>query len=338
MRLGRRLGFVLGFVAVLGGAGASVRAQQALTWTSGAVGGGWYAICGGIADLMREKAGLDIKVVPGGGAQNAVLIQKGDAEIGMGLPPLLQAAANGEDPYRGQKMGDLRALAGNMSLNTVHFYVGADSPFASMSVEEIIRGRKPIRLAISRPGLSDVWAFEKIMRFYGLCAGPRVEECYRTWQTAGAKFVRGSYAEQARAFTSRNVDGAFAFLAVPADSITEASVGRPLKLLPLSEPLLEHLARFGIGKGAIPPGTYPKALNGKEPIASATMGTTVIVSAKMADDLAYTLTQTLNDNAERVRKLHASLADYDPAVGYLQLGVPLHPGAERYYREKGYLK
>src|SRR5262249_11684657 len=193
-------------------------------------------------ELMREKAGLDIKVVPGGGAQNAVLIQKGEAEIGMGLPPLLQAAASGEDPYRGQKMPDLRALAGNMSPTPGHFYVAADSPVASMSVEDIVRGRRPIRLAISRPGLSDVWAFEKIMRFYGLCAGPRVEECYRTWQAAGAKFVRGSYAEQARAFTSHNVDGTFAFLAVPADSITEARLGRPRKLLPLAEALLEPLA------------------------------------------------------------------------------------------------
>src|SRR5262252_2450707 len=131
----------MGFIAVLVTADLPARAQQSLTWTSGAVGGGWYSMCGGIAELMRDKAGLDIKVVPGGGAQNAVLIQKGEAQIGMGLPPLLQAAA--------------------------------DSAFASMTLEEIVRGRKPIRLAISRPGLSDVWAFEKIMRFYGLCAGPR---------------------------------------------------------------------------------------------------------------------------------------------------------------------
>src|SRR5262245_13215153 len=90
--------------------GAAV-AQQSLTWTAGAVGGGWYAISGGMAELMREKTGLNIKVVPGGGTQNPVLVQKGEAEIGMGLPPLLQAALNGEDPYKGQKMTDLRAVA-----------------------------------------------------------------------------------------------------------------------------------------------------------------------------------------------------------------------------------
>ena len=338
MRLGRRLGLVLGFVAMVAGTGALARAQRSLTWTAGAVGGGWYAICGGVAELMREKAGLQVKVVPGGGAQNAVMIQKGEAEIGMGLPPLLQAAITGADPYRGQKMADLRAIAGNMSVTTVHFYVAAESPFASMSVEEIVRGRKPIRLAISRPGSSDVWVFEKIMRFYGLCAGPRVEDCYRTWQTAGAKFVRGSYVEQAQAFSSRSVDGTFAILAVPGDSVTEASERRPLRLLPLPASLLEHLAELGIGKGTIPAGMYPKAANAGESVTSATMGTTMIVSAKMADDLAYTLTRTLNDNVQRVRKTHPSLADYDPELGYLHLGVPLHPGAERYYREKGYLK
>jgi TRAP-type uncharacterized transport system substrate-binding protein len=71
---------------------------------------------------------------------------------------------------------------------------------------------------------------------------------------------------------------------------------------------------------------------------SATKGTTNTVSDKMAADLAYTLTKTLNNNVDRVRKIHGSLADYDPSKGHLYLGVALHPGAERYYREKGWLK
>ncbi|HET8576996.1 MAG TPA: TAXI family TRAP transporter solute-binding subunit [Methylomirabilota bacterium] len=313
-------------------------AQQSLTWTAGAVGGGWYAISGGMAELLREKAGLNIKVIPGGGTQNPVLVQKGDAELGMGLPPLLGAATRGEDPYPGQKMEHLRALAGNMSLNTFHFYVAADSPYAKMTMDEIFRGKKPIRLAISKPGSSDVWVFEKVMEFYAFCQPGKTADCYKTWEAAGAKFFRGSYSEQAGAFKDRNVDGTFTFLALPGASITEASVGRELKLLAFPKPLLEHLGKFGLGEGVIPAGTYPKAANGNEPVVSATMGTTITVNAKMANDLAYTITKTLNDNPDRVRKIHGSLADYDPAKGHLYLGVALHPGAERYYREKGYLK
>jgi TRAP-type uncharacterized transport system substrate-binding protein len=68
------------------------------------------------------------------------------------------------------------------------------------------------------------------------------------------------------------------------------------------------------------------------------MGTTITVSTKMPNDMAYTITRALNDNPDRVRKIHGSLADYDPAKAHLNLGVPLHPGAERYYREKGWVK
>jgi TRAP transporter TAXI family solute receptor len=328
------LGALLAAVALVAPAGA----QQSLTWTAGAVGGGWYAISGGMAELLREKAGLNIKVIPGGGTQNPVLVQKGEAEIGMGLPPLLDAAMKGEDPYKGQRMPDLRAVAGNMSLNTFHLYFGDDTPYAKMTMDEIFKGRKPVRLAISKPGSSDVWVFEKVMEFYGLCAPGKIEECYKNWEAAGAKFFRGSYSEQAGAFKDRNVDGTFTFLALPGASITEASVGRNLKLLAFPEPVLAHLGKFGLGKGTIPAGTYPKAVNGNEPVVSATMGTTVTVSSKMSNDLAYTLAKTLNDNVDRVHKIHGSLADYEPSKGHLYLGVPLHPGAEKYYREKGYLK
>ncbi len=68
------------------------------------------------------------------------------------------------------------------------------------------------------------------------------------------------------------------------------------------------------------------------------MATTIAVSASMPDDLAYLVTRTINDNADHVRRIHESLADYDPSKAHLHLGVPLHPGAERYYREKGWLE
>ncbi|MEK8036745.1 MAG: TAXI family TRAP transporter solute-binding subunit [candidate division NC10 bacterium] len=317
-------------LSLLGLPALPAAAQPSLTWTAGAVGGGWYAISGGMAELIREKAGLNIKVIPGGGTQNPVLVEKGDADLGMGLPPLLGAAVRGEDPYPGQKHPALRAIAGNMSLNTFHFYVAADSDFAKLSMEEIFKGKKPIRLAISKPGSSDVWVFEKVMEYYKIS--------YKDWEAAGARFFRGSYAEQAGAFKDRNVDGTFTFLALPGASVTEASVGRNLKLLAFAKPLLQHLAGFGLGEGPIPAGTYPKAANGNEPVLSATMGTTITVNARMSNDTAYLLAKTLNDNVDRVRKIHGSLADYDPSKGHLYLGVALPPGADKYYRAQGWLK
>ncbi|HXJ78268.1 MAG TPA: TAXI family TRAP transporter solute-binding subunit [Candidatus Methylomirabilis sp.] len=311
--------------------------EPALTWTGGVVGGGWDSISRGMAELIREKAGLDVKVVPGGAAQNPARVEKGEADIGMGMPPLLAAAARGEDPYTGRKMEHLRALAGNISLNVFHFYVAADLSLARLTMDEIFRARKPVRLAISRPGTADVWVFEKIMEYYALCAPGKPKDCYKTWETVGARFVRGSYAEQTVAFSDRKVDGTFAFLALPAAAVTEAAQRRKLMLLAFPQPLLDYLATFGLGEGAIPAGTYPWADNKDVDVPSATMGTTIAVSDHMPDDVAYLITRTINDNADRVRGIHESLADYDPSKAYQHLGVALHPGAERYYREHGWL-
>ena len=329
----------LGLAAVLLGltAGAAF-AQGPLTWTAGQLGGGWYDISTGLAALLGEKAGLTVKVIPGGGAQNPVLVDKGDAAIGLGLPPLLGAASRAEEPYRNRTTANLRALAGNMSVNFLHFYVSADLALAKLSLDEIFRGRKPIRLAIPKPGTSDVWVFEKIMEYYGLCAPGKIADCYKSWEEAGARLFRASYPDQAAMFRNRRVGSVFAVLALPATQVTAASEGRRLTLLPCPQPLLEHLAGLGLGQGVIPAGTYPKAVGAGEGVTSATMSTTIFVSAAMADDLAYTITKTINDNVDRVRKLHESLADYDPSKGWLDLGLPLHPGAERYYREQAWLQ
>ena len=339
MRRHRTLGLAAALLALLTGTVSAQQAgsSQAITWTAGALGGGWFDISSGLAALLREQANLTIRVIPGGGAQNPVLVDKGDAAIGLGLPPLLGAALKGQDPYR-RKMESIRALAGNMSPTVLHFYVAADSALAKLTLEEIFRGKKPIRLAIPKPGTSDIWVLEKIMTFYGLCSAGRIGDCYKSWEEAGARLLRGSYADELAMFKGRKVDGVFAILAVPAEAITAASEARKLTLLPCSPRLLEHLTGFGLGAGAIPGGTYPKAVGGTESVSAATLGTTIIVSATMNDDLAYTITKTINDNVDRVRQLHPSLADYDPAKGWLHLGLALHPGAERYYREQGWLQ
>jgi TRAP transporter TAXI family solute receptor len=313
-------------------------AQPSITWTGGVVGGGWDTISRGMAELIREKSGFLVRVLQGGAAQNPVRVEKGDADIGMSMPPLLGAATRGEDPYGGRKMEHLRALAGNMSLNVFHLYVATDLSLANLTMDQIFRSRAPIRLAISRPGTADIWVLEKIMAYYGLCAADKRADCYKGWEMLGARFFRGTYNEQAAAFKGRRVDGTFAFLALPAAAITEASHGRRLTLLPFSQPLLDYLATFGLAAGVIPAGTYPLASNADSNVASATMGTTITISTRMSEDLAYLLTRTINDNVDRVRKMHESMADYDPSRGYVNLGVPLHPGAERYYREKGWLQ
>ena len=72
MRGYRTLGLVVAFLALLTGTAFAQQAgsSQAITWTAGALSGGWFDISSGLAALLRKKANLTIQVIPGGGAQN----------------------------------------------------------------------------------------------------------------------------------------------------------------------------------------------------------------------------------------------------------------------------
>jgi uncharacterized protein len=305
-----------------------LQAQQiTLTWTAGGAGGGWYSIAGGIATIVKEAdPDIVIKVIPGGGLQNPAVVASKGAEIGWGLPFLNAAAYKGMAPFE-KPLEELRALAGGMSMNYFHFYVDAESPLNTM--DEIFGQKKKVRLAISQAGSSDTWVLERVLDSYKTGI-PELEK-------AGFTFLRGNYAFQANQFKDQNADGVFTFLAIPGAAVTEASVGRKLKLLDFSDSALKYLDQFGITRGKIPVGTYEKAANTKD-VTTAVAGSVITVHKDMTDELAYRLTKAFNDNYEKARKVHASMETYEIKDGPTGCGVPLHPGAIKYYKEKGLLK
>jgi TRAP transporter TAXI family solute receptor len=319
---------ILWTVLLLGFFTAASAQAQNLTWTAGNVGGGWYTIGGGIANIINEKSGgITVKVIPGGGVQNPSLVDKGECELGWGLPFMNAAAANGEDPYT-RKHESLRAIAGGMSLNYFHFFMGSESPYKTM--DEIFGQKKPTRIALSTTGTSEEWVFRKVMAHY--------MTDYKALEAAGFKFFRGSYAEQASQFKDRNVDAVFTFLALPAAAVTEASVGRSLKVMPFSQGLLKSLSHYGIEGGVIKRGTYPKATNANEDVLTATAGSVIICNKSLPDDSAYRIAKAIHENLDAFRKVHGSLATYELKDAITGTGLPLHPGAAKYYKEKGILK
>jgi TRAP transporter TAXI family solute receptor len=195
-------------------------------------------------------------------------------------------------------------------------------------MDEIFGEKKKLRLAISQAGSSDTWVLEQVLAAY--------KTSIAELEKAGFTFLRGNYAFQANQFKDKNADGVFTFLAIPGAAVTEASVGRRLKLIDFSPGALKYLEPFGITTGKIPAGTYEKAANTKD-VVTASSGSVITVHKDMPDDLAYRLTKAFNDNFEKARKIHSSMETYAIKDGPTGCGVPLHPGAARYYKEKGLL-
>lgn len=299
-----------------------------ITWTAGQLGGGWYTQAGGFAELTKSKVPhLNIKVVPGASVQNMSAIQKGQTEIAWALPPFAAAAYNGEDPYK-EKHSDLRLVMNGLGYVAIQVAVPADSPI--QSVEEIFQKKIPVKLGTPPVGGSEEWTLRQIFKFYGA-----TYDDLRSW---GGRLSLVSYSDLTTLYKDRNVDVVLFNLAIPGAAIQEASLARKMRILPLSDALLKHLEQFGMVPMDVPAGSYKDVVNNDKPIRTAFMANTVVASAKVPDEVIYDFVKASLANVDGVRKLHPAFADFDPKDAVKLGNVPLHPGAEKAYKEAGVIK
>lgn len=119
--------------------------------------------------------------------------------------------------------------------------------------------------------------------------------------------------------------------------LTELSANVPLRWLPVSEAAAEAVNR----KHMLYTGEFPAAMfKGMMGRNTRTVGTwmSLIVREDMSDDTAYELTRALCEGREDVITACPQWATFTPETAWNGMPHPLHPGAERYYREKGYMK
>ena len=302
--------------------------QKDLTWTAGQLGGGWYSQAGGFAELIKSKdSRFNIKVVPGAGIQNMTKLQQGETEIAWGLPPFIVASYTGQDPYK-DKHSDMRLVMNGLGLVHIQFCVPADYP--AKSIREVFERKGPLTIGTTPPGGSDEWVMRKVFEFY--------KTTYQDVRSRGGKVVLVSYTDLVTQYRDRNMDVLFANLAVPGAAIQEASLARKMRILPMEPDLIKFLEGLGLAKGVVPRGTYKDVVNNDVDIPTITMANTIVANAKTSPDVVYEFTKILVSNVDAVRKVHPAFKDFDPKDAPKLANVPLHPGAERAYKEAGLLK
>jgi len=325
----RIIGAVL--VATLAAWALPVGAQQKnLTWTAGQVGGGWYTQAGGFAELIKGKdSSFNIKVVPGAGIQNMSKLQQGETEIAWGLPPFIAASYNGQDPYK-EKHPDMRLVMNGLGF--VHIQMGVPAEYPANTVKDVfeLAKTKPITIGTTPPGGSDEWVMRKVFEFY--------KTTYNDVRSKGGKVILVSYSDLTTQYRDRNMDVFFANLAVPGAAIQEASLARKMKILPMDDDLIKFLESHGLSRGVIPKGSYKDVVNNDKDIPTIAMANTIVANAKTSADVVYQFTKVLLSDLNGVRKVHPAFKDFDPKDAVKLANVPLHPGAEKAYKEAGLLK
>jgi len=315
-------------VAFVGSLPGEAQQSKNITWTAGQVGGGWYSQAGGFVELIKSKdPSFNIKVIPGAGIQNMTKLQQGETEIAWGLPPFIMASYQGQDPYK-DKHSDMRLVMNGLGFVHIQWCVPADSEWKS--IRQIFESKKPITIGTTPPGGSDEWVMRKVFEFY--------KTTYADVRSRGGKVILVSYTDLANQYRDRNMDILFANLAVPGAALQEASLARKMKILPLDDDCIKFLEGHGLSRGVIPRGSYKDVVNNDKDIPTIAMANTIVANAKVPADVVHDFTKVLVSNVDGVRKVHPAFKDFDPKDAPKLSSLPLHPGAERAYREAGLLK
>jgi TRAP transporter TAXI family solute receptor len=222
----------------------------------------------------------------------------------------------------------MRLVMNGLGFVHIQWCVPADSPYKS--IREIFESKKAITIGTTPPGGSDEWVMRKVFEFY--------KTTYNDVRSRGGKVILVSYTDLANQYRDRNMDILFANLAVPGAAIQEASLGRKMRILPMDDDLIKFMEGVGLSRGVIPKGSYKDVTNNDQDIPTIAMANTIVANAKVPNDVVHDFVKVLVSNVDSVRKVHPAFKDFEPKDAVKLANVPLHPGAERAYREAGLLK
>ncbi|MEM9735917.1 MAG: TAXI family TRAP transporter solute-binding subunit [Pseudomonadota bacterium] len=297
--------------------------QQFITIGTGGVTGVYYPTGGAICRLVnkgRKEHGIRCSVEStGGSVYNARTIREGELDFGVVQSDVQAASLAGTGAFEADgAYGDLRAV---FSVHPEPMHVMARVGSGIESVADF----KGKRVNIANPGSGTRVLAEILIDAAGMT----------TDDFALAAELKSS--EQSAALCDGKIDATIWAAGLPNGSSMEATSTCEVKILDLSDAGTDSVlaANKAYAAATIPGGMYP---GNPDDISSWGPKATFVTSAQTPDDVVYALVSAIFENFEDFKKLH-------PAFGRLTqeemikdgLTADLHPGAVKYYKEKGWM-
>jgi uncharacterized protein len=285
---------------------------------TGPMGGSWYPLGGAISDsFQKDIPGVTVAVMPGGGIGNVEAIQYGKAELGFSNSSSGVDGFYGRPPFKA-KMTEMRQLA---NLYPQYFQM----PVLVSSGIKSVADLKGKIIAPGPKGQTGEFAARQVLEIYGLS--------YNDMK----KVQHVSYNDTVALMKDGHCDAWLLCTTIPASSIMDLASTRKIDLLALPEDKIAAMRKLNAGyvRKVIPKGTYQGVDHDVQTIG---WYTHLIVSAKLPEDLVYKMTKSLANNLERYGAIVKAMKGLKAADLAEDIGIPLHPGALRYYKEIGAIK
>lgn len=302
---------------------SAVAQQKFVTIGTGGVTGVYYAAGGAICRLMnkdRAKHGMRCSVESTGGSVfNVNTIRAGELDFGVAQSDVQYNATKGLKQF--EKDGPYKELRAVFSLHPEPFTILARKEAGIKSIEDL----KGKRFNIGNPGSGTRAAADELIAALG-------------WKLSDFGLVSELKADEHGAALCDNKIDAFIYgVGHPSANIQDPTTTCGAKLVPITGPAVDKLVATApyYAKVDIPGGLYAGNPN---PTPTYGVLATLVTSSKTSDSAVYELVKVVFENFDDFKKLHPALAHLDPKHMIKDgLSAPLHPGAVKYYKEKGWM-
>ncbi|MEO8527074.1 MAG: TAXI family TRAP transporter solute-binding subunit [Caldimonas sp.] len=296
--------------------------QKFVTIGTGGVTGVYYAVGGAICRLVnkdRAKTGIRCSVEStGGSVYNVNAIKGGELDFGMTQSDVQYQAYNGAGSFK-EADKDLRAV---FSVHPEPFTLVARKE-AGITKFSDLKGK---RVNVGNPGSGTRSAMDELLAAEGM----------KTSDFALASELKAD--EHGPALCDNKIDAFFYGVGHPSANIQDPTTTCGAKLVPMVDAAIDGLVAKHpyYAKVSIPGGIYAGNPN---PTPTYGVLATMVTSAKVPADTVYIITKAVFENLDEFKKLHPAFANLSaPNMIKDGLSAPIHEGAMRYYKEKGWIK
>lgn len=311
------LAIVLALVLMLSLAacGGDGTASAKMTMGTGGTAGTYYSFGGVLGQYIKNQAGIDVTVVSTDGSKaNIQGIDAGNYQLGTVQSDVMAYAAAGTRSFEKEgKIDSFRTVAG-LYAEAVQL-ITMDPSIKSVAD---LRGKN---VSIGAPGSGVYFNAVDVLGAAGL-----------TEQDIKAQYQ--SFADSADALKDGKIDAAFIVAGAPTTAITELCTTNDAYLVPIdgdvAAKLMQDCPFYTAYK--IPAGTYKGQL---EDVTTITVKATLIVNTAASEEDVYKLTAAIFDNVAAIAKENSKGAELTLENATSGMTVPFHPGAAKYFAEKG---
>lgn len=291
-------------------------ARKFVSIASGWVVGVYFPLAGALSRIAHEKL-PDIKITvesSGASVANAKLIASGDADLAILQNDIAFYAYQGTKPMFDKAVPNIRGVA---ALYPEHCQIHARKDAKIASVRDL-KGKK---VAVGPLGSGTEANAMQILEVYGL----KFEDL--------GKVERLSAAESADYLKDGRIDAAFYTVGAGASAIVDTALMIETVIVPIDGPPADALIKKYpfYAKDKIPAGIY----KGIGEVPTVAVLAILVAKSELEEDIVYRITKAMWENISRIETAHAKGKEVKFEKALVGMPIPLHPGAEKYYKERG---